>query len=57
MEFLSEKAESVRNRIWEATGVRIPEPVFYSAERNYNVEKLLDAIIDSMPTERRELIA
>ena len=57
MDFLVEKADSVRNRLIEATGVNVTEPVFYSAERGYNVEKLMDLIIDNMPVERRKLVA
>lgn len=55
--FLKEKAESVRSRIKEATGVGVARPVYYSAERGYNVDKLLDMIIDNMPGERRKLVA
>ena len=57
MDFLVEKADSVRNRLIEATGVNVTKPVFYSAERGYNVEKLMDLIIDNMPVERRKLVA
>lgn len=57
MNFLEDKAESVRNRLAEATDVNVLKPVFYSAERGYNVEKLLDMIIDNMPRERRKLVA
>lgn len=55
MSFLEEKADSVRRRLVEATGIIVTQPVFYSAERGYNVEKLLDMIIDNMPRERRRL--
>jgi len=55
--FLEEKAESVKNRVKEGTGVTIKKPVCYSAERGYNIVKLLDLIIDSMPRERRKLVA
>ena len=57
LEFLEEKAESVCSRLKEATGVKVSRPVFYSAERGYNVKKLLDMIIDNMPRERRKLVA
>lgn len=57
MNFLEEKADSVQCRLIEATGIRVFRPVFYSAERNYNVKKLLDMIIDNMPRERRRLVA
>lgn len=57
LELLEEKANSVRNRLAEATGARVSRPVYYSAERGYNVEKLLDMVIDNMPRERRKLVA
>ena len=56
-EFLEQKAESIQLRLREATGVRVPKPIYYSAEKNYNVESLLDMIIDYMPKERRQLKA
>ena len=57
LNFLEQKANSICTRLLEATGVNIQKPVFYSAEKNYNIEKLLDMIIDNMPKERREFIA
>lgn len=54
-EFLREKTISVRNRIQEATGVKVPMPVYYSAEKNYNITAFLDLIVDSIPSERRPL--
>ena len=41
----------------EAANVGVSKPIFYSAERGYNVDKLLDMIIDNMPRERRRLVA
>ena len=55
--FLENKADSVRGRLEEATGAKVPKPVYYSAERGYNIEKLLDLVIDNMPQERRKLVA
>ena len=57
LKFLEEKAASVCNRIKEATNVGVSNPIVYSAERGYNVDKLLDMIIDNMPRERRRLVA
>ena len=54
--FLDDKAESVRKRIYEATGVSIKKPVCYSAEQKYNVIKLYDRLIDNIPTQRRPLV-
>ena len=59
--FLNEKAMSVKQRIEEATGVRIIEPVFYSAgykdkeqeQKPYNMAKLLSYIIDHTPSQKR----
>ncbi len=55
--FLEDKAHSVRDRLREATGVRVSMPVYYSAECGYNTSKLLDMIIDNMPRERRRLVS
>lgn len=53
LSYLNEQASSVRRRVREATGVDIYQPVYYSAEYGYNIEKLFDFIIDHMPHERR----
>ncbi len=59
--FLDEKIISVRNRIYEGTGVRV-EPIYYSAGfkeegekqcRPYNLSKLLYYIVRSTPSEKR----
>lgn len=54
--FLREQAESIKRRVREATGVEIITPIYYSGEYGYNVNKLLDLIIDNIPTERRDLV-
>ena len=56
LDFLEKQTISIQNRVKEATGVTIKKPVYYSAEYGYNVEKLLDFIIDNMIVERRSLI-
>lgn len=56
-DYLEEKVNSVQRRIKEATKADVVMPVFYSAEKNFNVEKLLDMIIDNMPENRRNLVA
>lgn len=55
-DFLERQALSIQNRVKEATGVTIRKPVYYSAEYGYNIEKLLDFIIDNMIVERRPLV-
>ncbi|MGX2969624.1 hypothetical protein [Ursidibacter sp. B-7004-1] len=52
-DFLNEKARSVQDRIKEATGLSIIKPVFYSAEKKWNLDKLMDHIIDHIPYDRR----
>ena len=52
-QFLCEKALSVRHRIEEATGVKVPMPVCYSAEKDYTITSLLDMIVSAIPTSRR----
>lgn len=62
-EFLAQKAESVKNRIFEATGVTV-EPICYSAgytedgvqEPPYNLNKLLMYIIRHTPSKKRILL-
>lgn len=55
MEFLENQAYSIQRRVKEATGVVVPKPVYYSAEYGYNVEAVLDFIIDNIPVRRRPL--
>ncbi len=57
IDFLEDKVYSVQQRLREATGVKVSMPVYYSAERGYNITKLLDMIIDNMPRERRKLVS
>jgi predicted GTPase len=52
-DYLDQMALSIQSRVKEATGVMIPLPVYYSAEKNYNITKLLDLIIDHIPNSRR----
>jgi len=53
--FLEEQANSIQKRVKEATGVKIIKPIYYSAEYDYNIDKLLDLFIDNMPKEKRKL--
>ena len=59
--FLDEKAESVKNRIYEAAGVKV-NPIYFSAgfkeegemrNRPYNLSKLLYYIVKATPEEKR----
>lgn len=52
--FLDEKAESVKRRIFEATGANL-SIIYYSAETGYNVKSFLNAIIDNIPSKKRYL--
>ena len=52
LDFLDEKSYSVKNRIYESTGVSV-SPVYYSALFKYNISKLLCHIIRSTPDEKR----
>ena len=59
-EFLEAKAESVKRRIFEATGVKT-EPIYYSAgytdgelqQNPYNLNKLYSYILKMTPTKKR----
>jgi predicted GTPase len=60
VEFLEEKARSVKNRVKEATGIDI-EPIYYSAgykedneeQKPWNLSKLLYFIVKNTPTQKR----
>ena len=56
IDFLESKSTSIQERVFEATGIKVKRPVYYSAEYNYNIDKLLDMLIDNMPNERRRLV-
>lgn len=50
---LAEKSLSVQRRIQQSTGLKITEPVCYSAEYGYNLERVMSHIIAHLPTKRR----
>ncbi|MCP3764580.1 50S ribosome-binding GTPase [Domibacillus sp. A3M-37] len=52
---LEEKSMSVVNRVYEATGLEIKKPIYYSAKNDYNIYKLLDLIVDNLPSTSRRL--
>lgn len=52
IQFLNDKAASVKKRIYESTDVKT-EPIFYSAYKYYNISKLLSFIIKYTPKEKR----
>ena len=60
IEFLEEKAKSVKDRVKEATGVDV-EPIYYSAgykdgeeeQKPWNLSKLLYFIVKNTPAEKR----
>ncbi|KYH34830.1 GTP-binding protein EngB [Clostridium tepidiprofundi DSM 19306] len=54
--FLERQSLSIQKRVFETTGVNIIKPVYYSAEYNFNIHKLLNMIIDNMPLQRRKLM-
>jgi len=54
-DFLEEQVVSIQKRVKEATGVQIIKPIYYSAEYNYNIDILLDFLIDNIPKEKRIL--
>ena len=55
-QFLEDKVDSIQKRVKEATGVNIIRPIYYSAEYNYNIDKLLDLLIDNMPDKKRDIV-
>ena len=54
--FLEEKADSVKKRLLSSTGIST-DPLYYSALSHYNVNKLLLAMLNSIPDTKRFLVA
>lgn len=57
LDFLDDKACSIQHRIKEATGLSISKPVYYSAEKRWNLDRLMDHIIAHIPYTRRKVKA
>lgn len=55
LDFLAEKADSVQRRIKESTGFQIKQPVCYSASNNWNLNRLVDHIVEHIPCSRRTI--
>ncbi|MDC9499434.1 MULTISPECIES: GTPase family protein [unclassified Pseudoalteromonas] len=55
-DFLESQTISIQNRVKEATGVSIIKPIYYSAEYGYNIDVLLDLLVDNMPNKKRNLV-
>jgi len=53
--FLNEKSTSVQRRILESTNLKIKRPIFYSALHYYNINLLMEHIIEHIPASRRKL--
>ena len=53
LNFLEEKASSIKSRVKEATNIDIIKPNYYSAEYGYNVDLLLEKIVDCLPNTKR----
>ena len=53
--FLDDKARSLLDRVYEATGIKLITPVYYSAVHDFHVDRLLDLLIDNIPNEKRRL--
>lgn len=53
--FLEEKADSIKRRVKEATNIDILRPIYYSAEKNYNTDKLMEMIVNAIPNSRRDI--
>ena len=55
LHFLKDKAASTQNRLYEATSLKIKKPVYYSADKGYNLNALMDSIIVHIPNKKRRL--
>lgn len=55
LNFLEDKATSTQNRLYEATSLKIKKPVYYSADKGYNLNALMDTVIAHIPNGKRRL--
>jgi len=55
LNFLENKATSTQNRLYEATSLKIKKPVYYSADKGYNLNALMDTVIAHIPNGKRRL--
>lgn len=55
VEFLENKMKSIQDRVKSSTGIDIIKPIYYSAEYGYNIDVLLDFLIDNFPRKKRSL--
>jgi len=55
LHFLEDKANSAQDRLYEATSLKIKKPVYYSADKGYNLDSLMNSIIDQIPNKKRHL--
>lgn len=53
IEHLEEQSLSVQRRIKESTGLVIKKPIYFSAQFGFNIESLIDHIIEHIPSSRR----
>lgn len=53
-DFLNDKSISAQKRIYDSTGLSITRPVYYSALYNFNIDGLMQHIIQHLPRTRRE---
>ena len=53
--FLNDKADSIQRRVREAAGIDIIRPVCYSGAKGWNITKVLDLIIDNIPSQLRRI--
>lgn len=51
--YLDDFALSLQKRILRDMGLNIPLPIYYSAEKGYNIERFMDIVIDNIPNTSR----
>ncbi len=54
-DFLDKQMVNIQKRLLEATGLKIAEPIYYSATKAYNLEVLMDSLIIHLPKQKRRL--
>lgn len=56
LKYLENKSVSIYKRLLGTNISSFIKPIYYSAERGYNIDRLLDLIIDNIPSQKRVLL-
>ncbi|GLR74361.1 hypothetical protein [Aliivibrio sifiae] len=54
--YLIHQANTIKHRLSASCSESFPTPIYYSARYHYHLQVLLDALINTLPTEKRKIV-